>query len=135
LYADGNLGGDGRIQIAGHLDIQTHNGDDDVRFIVSSAQGSDGEIVVYGQTHVDLGNAGPEGDEFRAYSSDDGGYIDFYGQFHLHHHKGQSHVFADEYETFHDDASVNGGNGYDEIEFFATYFGDLDIRNFESIST
>jgi hypothetical protein len=35
----------------------------------------------------------------------------------------------------HDDASFNGGNGYDEIEFFATYFGDLDIQNFESIIT
>jgi hypothetical protein len=121
---------DGRVEVGRHLNVHTHNGDDDV--VLIAAEG--GEIAVFDSTHIDLGNAGPEGDLFRAFSIFDGGSIDFYGQFHLHQHNGFSYVGADEYVTFHDDASFDGGNGYDVIDVYdATFLGDLTIKNFELI--
>jgi hypothetical protein len=43
-------------------------------------------------------------------------------------------VYADEYVTFYDDASFDGGNGYDVIDVYdATFLGDLTIKNFELI--
>jgi hypothetical protein len=113
--------------------VNTHNGDDFVAIV--AAEG--GEIAVFDSTHIDLGNAGGEGDFFAAaglgiFGLGDG-TIDFYDQFHLHQHNGPSQVYVDDIVTFHDDAKFDGGNGYDEIFFIATYFGDLEIKNFESV--
>jgi hypothetical protein len=121
---------DGRIEVGRHLNVHTHNGDDGV-FVVVGGEAS--QIAVFDSTHIDLGNAGPEGDVFQALSAFDGGSIDFYDQFHLHQHNGGSTVYADEYVTFHDDASFDGGNNYDYIDVFdATFLGDLKIEHFEN---
>jgi hypothetical protein len=118
------------IDVGRHVNIHTHNGDDDVLFIVSDG----GEIAVFGRTHIDLGNAGAEGDFLEAWATfGGGGYIDFYDTFQLQQHNGESVVLADEYVTFHDDARFNGGNDYDYIDVFdATVFGDLKIQKFEN---
>jgi hypothetical protein len=122
---------DSSVDVGRNLHIHTHNGDDDV--YVVAAEG--GEVDIFGQTHIDLGNAGPEGDRFVAGSFPlGGGNVDFHGQFHLHQHNGGSNVYADEYVTFHDDASFDGGNGYDVIDVYdATFLGNLTIKNFELI--
>jgi hypothetical protein len=120
----------GSIDVGRHLNVHTHNGDDEVVLIAVFG----GEIGVHDSTHIDLGNAGAEGDAFFASTFYAGGSIDFYGQFHLHQHNGESYVGAqDEYVTFHDDASFDGGNDYDYIDVFdATFFGDVKIQHFEN---
>jgi hypothetical protein len=113
--------------------VHTHNGNDLVQIFAFQ----ESQVEVGRSTHIDLGNAGVEGDVFQAFAFDDAS-IDFYDTFHLHQHNGQAIVqvfeLGSEYVTFHDDASFDGGNGHDYINVYqGTFLGDLDIQHFENI--
>jgi hypothetical protein len=115
---------DGVLHLRDRLTIETGAGDDEV-YIEALGGGS---VSIEGQTKVDLGGGG---DDLRVRGS---GTVDFLGRFKVNAQGGDDYVYANGDVYFHDDATFDGGNGYDEIDpYGATFLDTRKIKKFELI--
>ncbi len=111
------------VDFFGNLDILAGNGDDIVAF--------EDDVSVFGNTKVNLG--GGE-DVFDAEGSSTDADVEFFGKFDLKAEGADDVVVAAEYVSFYDNASFDGGGGYDILVIEdATFFDNVKIKNFELV--